>query len=76
MQFVKIQSAKTLEIIQWRVDQKRVTKEKYDQSLPFRPGSVCGGHFTNRTRNGNFRHGFYAYNSMMDDAEYLNMIKK
>lgn len=57
MQFVRIQSAKTLEIIQWRVDGVRITFEQYDQKLnSYRNGYNCS--LTNRTRNGNFRHSF------------------
>ncbi len=57
MQFVKIQSAKTLEIIQWRVDGVRVSFEQYDQKLNgYRNGYNCS--LTTRTKSGNFRHSF------------------
>jgi hypothetical protein len=57
MQFVKIQDAKTLEIIQWRVDGVRVNYAKYHSLLAVRLNNIpC--HLTNRTKNGNYRHSF------------------
>jgi len=59
MQFVKIQDAKTLEIIQWRVDGVRVMKHDYDYYLSIRVNNSIAGHLTKRTKSGNFRHSFY-----------------
>lgn len=61
MQFVKIQDAKTLEIIQWRVDGRRVTRHDYDHYLSVRARNGYSCSLTNRTQNGNFRHSFHTY---------------
>lgn len=61
MEFVKIQDAKTLEIIQWRVDGRRVRKSDYDYYLENKWKNGQASHLTNRTKSGNFRHSFYTY---------------
>lgn len=63
MNFVKIQDKKTLEIIQWRIDGKRVKKSDYDFYLELENKWKHGqaSHLTDRTKTGNFRHSFYTY---------------
>ena len=59
MEFVKIQDAKTLEIIQWRVNGLRVSKLEYNYQLALRIFNDRSCHLTEPTKRGNFRHSFY-----------------
>lgn len=58
MEFIKIQDAKTLDVIQYRIDNIRVKKHQYEQCLDNRLGQKSC-FLTKRTKSGNFRHSFY-----------------
>ena len=60
MKFTKIQQEKTLNIIQYRINNLRVSKNRYEEflySATKKGQQVC--HLTVRTRRGNFKHSFY-----------------
>jgi hypothetical protein len=57
MDFTRIQSEKTNETIQYRLNNHIVSKDIYDLADMLRDSYSCSQ--TNRTRRGNYRHTFF-----------------
>ena len=56
MEFTRIQHKDTHEVIQYRIDGQRVSQNKYDLEKFKGRDKQYHSSYTDRTRNGNYRH--------------------